>query len=80
MNESMSCWQAVGTKAVGIRAVGARAGGCRGHMFAGAADGTLAVVVVVGGSHTAAVHMKVVGNAAGHNLHRIPHHHLACTR
>lgn len=75
MNESMSCWQAVGTKAVGTRA-----GGCRGRMFAGAADGTLAVVVVVGGSHTAAVHMKVVGNAAGHNPHRIPHHHLACTR
>lgn len=76
MNESMSCWQAVG-----MRAVGTRAGGCRGRMFAGAADGTLAVVVVVGGSHTAAVHMKVVGNAAGHNPHRIlHHHHLACTR
>lgn len=79
MNESMSCWQAVGMRAVGTKAVGTRAGGCRDRMFAGAADGTLAVVVVVGGSHTAAVHMKVVGNA-GHNLHRILHHHLACTR
>lgn len=69
MNENIRCWQAVGT----------RAGGRKSYMSAGAADGTLAVVVVVGGSHTAAVHTKVVGNA-GHNLHRIPHHHLACTR
>lgn len=77
MNESMCCWQAVGMRADGTKAVGMRADGYRGRTSAGAADGTL--VVVVGGSHTAAVHMKVVGNA-GHNLHRIPHHHLACTR
>lgn len=71
------CMRADGTKAVGTKAVGTRAGGCMGRTSAGAADGTLAVVV--GGSHTAAVHMKVVGNA-GHNLHRTPHHLLACTR
>lgn len=76
MNESIGCWQAVG-----MRAVGTMAGGCRGRMSAGAADGTLAVVEVVDDSHTAAVHMKVVGNAAGHNPHRTHHHHqLACTR
>lgn len=62
----------------GRRAVGRRAGDCRGRMSAGA-DGTPAEAVVVGGSHTAAVRMEVVGNA-GHTLHRIHHHHLAYTR